>query len=210
MYDFPLNFIPRKDAEVPDTILQTYLNDCKTENSTEDMEARVYFIHELWLTTNKKFNCEKTATDELIKLLTLHVWPKNKKVEPSRKPFSNSGKDISMLDSVLLKGNRIIVLNDQRGEVRNLSRAGHQSIEKCIARASEYVYWSEINAEIKNKVKTAAHVLMSVINSQLKQSCPHEMHEVPWIKIGTGVLKLYKKPLWLLLIIPLSFSTFVI
>ena len=44
-YDFALNYIPENDAVAPDTPSRAYLNDCKTEISTEDMKAHLQLIN---------------------------------------------------------------------------------------------------------------------------------------------------------------------
>ena len=80
--------------------------------------------------TDKKLNtyCEEIATDESLKILTkytLHGWLEKENVEPSVKPFYNSSENISMLNEILLIGNKIIVLSDLHGKVRNTIHSGH-------------------------------------------------------------------------------------
>lgn len=50
---------------------------------------------------------------------------KNQKVEPSVKTFYNIRVAISMLNGLLLKGNRIIIRTDLHGEVQNLINSRH-------------------------------------------------------------------------------------
>ena len=76
-YDFPLTYIPWKDAVVSDTLSRVYLNDCKTGISAENMEAHVYLINKSWPMTDKKLSSyyEISAPEESLKLLakyTLH------------------------------------------------------------------------------------------------------------------------------------------
>ena len=89
------------------------------------MEARVQLIYKSRPMTVKKLNTywEKTVTDKPLKFLVLyilHKWPEKQKVKTSVKAFYISREGISMLNVILLKGNRIIVPTDQCGEVWNL------------------------------------------------------------------------------------------
>ena len=108
-YVFTRNYIPGKDVVVPDILSRAYVNDCKSEISTEDIEAHMYFVNKSRLIiTDKKLYiyCVKTATDESLKLLAkyiLHGWPEKQKVETLVKPFCNSREDISMLNGIPLK-----------------------------------------------------------------------------------------------------------
>ena len=54
--DFTLSYIPWKDAVVPDTQSRAYLNDCKTEISTEDMKTHVHLINKSRPMIDKKLN----------------------------------------------------------------------------------------------------------------------------------------------------------
>ena len=99
---------------------------------------------------------------------------KNKKVEPSVKQFYNSRKNISMLNGMLLKMNKIIVSTNLRGgEVRNLIHSGYEIIEKCIFRAREHVCWPSATAEINDMVSNCS-------------TCHDE--------IGTSIFELDKNP----------------
>ena len=131
-YVFTRNYIPGKDVVVPDILSRAYVNDCKSEISTEDIEAHMYFVNKSRLIiTDKKLYiyCVKTATDESLKLLAkyiLHGWPEKQKVETLVKPFCNSREDISMLNGIPLKEKQNYRPN--WCEVRNLTHSGYQGI----------------------------------------------------------------------------------
>ena len=149
-YDITCNYIAWKGAIIPDTLFGVYLNEFKTEISTEN---------------------------------------------------------VSLLNKILQKGNRIIVPNDLHEKVQNFIQTGYQGIEKCIARARKHFYWPGITAEIKDMVNIWNICLDESNQQPAEPIIPHEIPEIPRTKTGTDMLKLHKK-LWLLLIIKLSFLTF--
>ena len=125
---FTLPYVPQKDAVVSNRLSHTYLNNCKTEIFTEDMEANVHLINKSQPVTYKKLNpyCKEIITDELEKSIVKYMEgskskrKRKRKKKPSVKQFGNIREDTSMLNGILLKGNRILVPTDLRREDWNL------------------------------------------------------------------------------------------
>ena len=56
---------------VPNTLSCAYLNDCKTEVSSEEIESHVHLMNKLWPMIDL---LKKTATDESLKLLAIYIY----------------------------------------------------------------------------------------------------------------------------------------
>lgn len=67
--------------------------------------------------------------------------------------------EISVVKGLVLKGTRIVVSTSLRKEALQKIHTGHLEIEKCIARAKEVMYWSNINHQIKEMIVTCKHCL---------------------------------------------------
>lgn len=197
-YDFDLQYIPGKEAVVPDTLSRAFLNECEPEISTEDMEAHVHLIEAEMPMSDKKLTRyrQATSTDKTLQLLkkyTLNGWPEKNKVELSLTPYYNAREDITLLKGLLLKGKRIIVPNELRREVRNLIHSGHQGIDKCLAQAKEHIYWPGVTAEIKDMINNCSTCLDERNRQSQEPIIPHDIPETPWTKIGADIFDLHRK-----------------
>ena len=61
---------------------------------------------------------------------------------------------LSVLDSLILKGTRIIIPNECRDEVLEKLHEGHFGIDCTRLRARDSVYWLQINQDIETLVKS--------------------------------------------------------
>ena len=62
--------------------------------------------------------------------------------------------ELSILDGLVLKGVRIVILEQCKNEVLEKLHEGHFGIERTKLRARDMVYWPEINADIEALIKT--------------------------------------------------------
>ena len=77
-----------------------------------------------------------------------------------------------------------------------------------IAWTREHVYWSGITAEIKDMVSIC--ILMNTTSTLVNQLYPMKFLKYHWLKLAQTSLNSTKNPVWSLLIIPPSFSTFIL
>ena len=61
---------------------------------------------------------------------------------------------LGILDRLILKGTRIVVLSECRGEILTHLKKGHFGIDHTKLRAHDSVYWPGINKDIESTVKT--------------------------------------------------------
>ena len=118
-------------------------------------------------------------------------WPdKARDVQPHLKPYWAFRDELSIEDSLLLKGGRIIIPRTMRGEILGRIHASHQGIEKCILRAKACVYWPGINDDIEGLVK-GCHTCQRHQKSQPKETLlQHEIPSRPWQVVGVDLFHL--------------------
>ena len=198
-YDFDLKYIPGKDAVVPDALSRAYLDDCDPEISEEDLEAYVHqIVSEMPISDKKLIQYrQSTASDETLQLLaeyTSNGWPIKSKIPKPVRQYYNVREDITAIDGLLLKGHRIIIPSELRSEVRNLIHAGHQGMDKCMARAREHVFWPGITSEIKDMCQNCSACLDERNQQPPEPLIEHDIPESPWTKVATDTFTLFRKP----------------
>ena len=66
---------------------------------------------------------------------------------------------MSVIDGIVMRSWRIVVLGTLQQIALEQLQINHRGIEKMRLLARESIYWDNINADNKNPIKTAQHVL---------------------------------------------------
>ena len=103
--------------------------------------------------TLDQFN-EYTASDEdfkLLKMYVMHGWPSAQQdcVEQLRSYFTFK-EEISFIDGLLFKGNRLIVPKALRNKTLQVLHRSHMGITKTQERARTSFYWPGLNTAVKS------------------------------------------------------------
>ena len=89
-----------------------------------------------------------------------HNWPSTKaEVQKQLQPCWLFKDEIAIFDGIAMKGKRIIVpalLQDSA-----MKHINHMGIEKTRLLACNHIYWVNMNASIKETMRTASHALIS-------------------------------------------------
>ncbi|XP_020906409.1 uncharacterized protein K02A2.6 [Exaiptasia diaphana] len=142
--------------------------------------------------TTSRLEKVKAATllDPLLQKLTRQVmigWPEHRQnCESSLHQFWNFRDEISIIDGILMKGDRIIIPETCQEEILRQIHTGHQGIEKCRLRARRAVYWCKIDKDIEDIVKrcpTCQHHQVS--NS--KETIIQQEALRPWEVVSTDL-----------------------
>ena len=119
--------------------------------SVHDVETDV---HE---TTLDKI-CNHSKTDSTLSLVIQYVldgWPGNANecAEPAQAYFTYK-EELTIVDGLLVKGNRIVIPTDMRHDSLDTLQASHLCLQKTLLRAHTLVFWqgmtADINAQISN------------------------------------------------------------
>ena len=137
-----------------DALSRASLND--TSNSNELVEEQVCSIsQDLPLSIEKKEEfIMETQVDPEMQLLVKYIqegWPRSKSSVPGLiRPYYTFHDELSTADSLVFKGERLVVPKKLRAMVMDKIYYSHLGIQKCKLRAREVVYWPNINKEIED------------------------------------------------------------
>jgi hypothetical protein len=104
---------------------------------------------------------------------------------------------LSVLDSIIYKGSKIVIPQCLRKDMLERIHTGHIGIEKCLKRARDVLFWPTISAEIVDMVSKCI-VCLEHRNSNPKEPLkPHEIPTYAWQVVASD---------WLLLIFIVGIS----
>ena len=141
-------------------------------------------------------NIIRTATesDPVMKELKTTIregWPENKDSLPARiRDYFPFREELTLQNGLVFKGERLVVPESAREEMKARLHASHIGIQGCLRRAREVLYWPGMNRDIENCI-AQCHVCNSQPREQTKEPmiC-HEIPTRPWEKIAVDLFQL--------------------
>ena len=191
-YDMHIEFKPEKELMVADTLSRAFIPTKKQDKETE-AEFQVHLIMSslpMSEIQRKRFR-QETSNDEALQRPQAVVqagWP-NKKSDFTEdiRPYFSIRDEITEMNGILMKGERVIVPSSLRKEMKARIHEGHLGIEKCKARARETMFWPGINGEITEMVQQCSACLATRVYQQKEPLASHEVPAKPWQKVGADL-----------------------
>ena len=147
-----------------------------------------------------------TQTDDelaILKHTIMQGWPKTiKQVPPMLHPYCTFREELTIEDSLIVKGTKIIIPNNQCKTILKLIHEGHLGLNKCKLRAKEMVYWLGLNKQLADLVLNCELCLKYLTAKQKLEpnlTLGQEVPLWPWTKLGTDIFH-FKSVSYLLIV----------
>lgn len=190
-YQVKVQYKPGAEMYIADTLSRAYLPE--TDSSDTDIEAQVHMVISNLPVSNEKLEEFKNETkkDTTLRTLTetvLSGWPETKQQAAKEiQAYWNYRDEISAVEGILFKGERLIVPAAMRAEMLQRVHESHLGIESCRRRARELLFWPGLSQNITDMVNSC-NVCMTHQRQQSKEPLhPHSVPERPWQKIGVDL-----------------------
>ena len=106
---------------------------------------------------------------------------------PETKPYYHIKEELSVVDGIILKVDKVVVPSSMRREMLKCIHEGHMGIEKCKARARDVMYCPRINAEIEDFISKCSVFLQHSNRHQKEPLISHRIPSSAWDKVGTDL-----------------------
>lgn len=112
-------------------------------------------------------------------------WPRGE-----CQPYYNIRAELSVVNRLLVRQNRIVIPQSLRPEMLRRLHEGHLGIEKCKRRARTAIYWPGINADIE-KISSTCDTCIKHLAKQPKEPLTlTDIPDEPWQKVGMDLFHL--------------------
>ena len=191
-YDFELVYTPGKHLILADALSRAAMRSC-VSTTDQDVQCHVNMVSAALPVSDKKSRevAEETAKDTELQRVMENMqngWPVG-----SCPLFYNIRGELSVVDGLLLKQNRIVIPQQLRQDLLQRIHEGHLGVEKCKRRARDTVYWPGINKDIERMI-SRCETCQKHRNKQPKE--PMVLADVPtapWHKVGMDLFHLKGK-----------------
>ena len=157
-YDYSLEYRPGKELFLPDMLSRAPLSETADDNMEEDIALHVHLLTSSLPVSKSKLEEIKDATadDQSLRELKETIksgWPETKAQAPaSIRVYWDVRSELSELDGIILKSERILVPSSMRKEMLERIHQDHMGIEKSKRRARDVLYWPGMNSQISDKI----------------------------------------------------------
>ena len=134
---------------------------------------------------------QETNKDEELQSLKHYIstgWPaKRSQIPVSLHPYWNFRDELTVESGILMKNSKVLIPESLKQKYLKQIHQGHQGIEACRSRAREFVFWVNINSDLKEMVEKC-YICQSQQNSTTSvQKYVSEVPPHPWHTLGSDL-----------------------
>ena len=170
-YDVPIWYKPGKSMIFADHLSQNVDVGISKVPAVPDLNLEVSAL-ELNASPSKLENIRQESECDpqmlILKKLIIQGWPKDIKQCPAPvRSYWNFRDELSIIDGIVVKGNRIVIPLKFHPELLSLLHDdSHLGIDKCIQQAKGSLYWPNISEDIKSIVNKCEKCLANCRHNQ--------------------------------------------
>lgn len=191
-YDISIIHRPGKDIPVADTLSRKHI-EYHDRTLHEGMEAQVHTVISSVPVSDKRLAEIKETTSRdpqlaALKKATLDGWPDTRSQCPLNiQEYWNHRDEISEIDGILFKGEKIIIPSKLRENMIERIHAGHMGVEKSKNRARDLLFWPGMGKQIEAAVEACSICQERRSANPKEPLLSHAIPERPWQVIGTDL-----------------------
>ena len=189
-YDLKVTYKPGKEMFISDCLSRAYLDE--TIEDLNSKELTVNLLTYLAVSEEKrKVIQEETEQDSEMNQLRKVVeqgWPeKQEKIPKEIKPYWNFRDEITCMDGMLFKGDKLIVPAKLRPEMLQKIHEAHTGIVKCKLRARQSLFCPGMSKRVEEYVSKCEICVLHQNKNPKEPLIRTELAERPWSKISVDL-----------------------
>ena len=198
-YDFQLTYTPGKYMYVADSLSRAHGNKIPKSSVETDVQVTVDAVIENIQMSKGKFQevAQETKKDSVMcKLINqiIHGWPEFRvECDVSLQPYWNYRDELSVIDGVVFKGNRVVIPTSLRSMMLKKIHQGHLGEIKCKNRARQVLFWPQMGRDIENVVRNCETCIKYRNKQQSEPLQPLPVTSRVWSRISTDLFELKNK-----------------
>ena len=160
---------------------------------TSDLEEVIHAVVKTLPVSDQKMKQLELATSDDPQLQCVmstirRGWPEMRtNCPPSISDFWNFRDELSIIQCIVFKGEKILVPKALRAEMMTKIHSSHMGIEKTTERAREILFWPGMTADLHNYVSACEICARRAPSNPKEPLLPHDIPIRPWQKVGTDI-----------------------
>ena len=138
-----------------------------------------------------KIETQKDATLQMLIKTIREGWPCNKQnLAHELAPFFELRDTLSVDDDIVLKGERILIPESLRKEIKQKLHAAHLGYDSMMRRVRDTAYWPGIHSEIMTIANTCERCQEAKLRNCRMPLRQHNKGALPWEKVATDLFEI--------------------
>ena len=193
-YDLKVKYKPGSTLFLADHLSRAYLNEAK-EDLLSDTDLSVNYLTFLPVSKENQLKIKNaTKQDEEMQILrdtVLKGWPQRKdQVPPIIRPYWNFRDEITFVEEMLFKGQKLIVPKSLRKEMLAIIHESHLGINKCKSRARDSLFWIGMASEVEQTVRNCTVCAQNQRANVKEPLIPGIIPDRPWSHVSADIMEL--------------------
>ena len=190
-YDFVPQHIPGRINVIADSLSRVTPLEFQDSNAEKDILAVNFLQYSSIEERERDEMLQETSKDKELQSLKHYIstgWPsKRSQIPVSLHPYWNFRDELTVEGGILMKNSKVLIPETLRQKYLKQIHQGHQGIKACRSRAREFVFWVNINSDLKEMVEKC-DICQSQQNSTASiQKYVSEVPPHPWHTLGSDL-----------------------
>ena len=190
-YDFVPQHIPGRINVRADSLSRVTPLEFQDSNAEKDIRAVNFLQYSSIEERERDEMLQETFKDKELQSLKHYIstgWPaKRSQIPVSLHPYWNFRDELTVESGILMKNSKVLIPETLKQKYLKQIHQGHQGIEACRSRAREFVFWVNINSDLKEMVEKC-DICQSQQNSTTSvQKYVSEVPPHPWHTLGSDL-----------------------
>lgn len=158
-FNYTISHVPGKELTIADSLSRAPVS--KTSTTDQRLQSEVTsYVHLVVGNLPQQINSYRRSKNTRRKTLCVRAsefcksgWPEKRKLSAELKPYKSISDQISVVNGLLLRGNRIIIPQPLRKTMLEKLHSSHQGVTKCRERARQSVWWPGFSKQLNQTVQ---------------------------------------------------------
>ena len=190
-YDFVPQHIPGRINVIADSLSRVTPLEFQDSNAEKVILAVNFLQYSSVEERERDEVLRETSKDKELQSLKHYIstgWPaKRSQIPVSLHPYWNYRDELMVESGILMKNSKVLIPETLRQKYLIQIHQGHQGIEACRSRAREFVFWVNINNDLKEIVEKCDICQSQQNSTPIVQNYISEVPPHPWHTLGSDL-----------------------
>ena len=190
-YEFEPQHIPGRNNVISDALSRVTPLEFQDSNAEKDILAVNFLQYSSIEERERDEVLQETNKDKELQMLKYYIstgWPARRSQIPMiLHPYWNFRDELTIESGILMKNSKVLIPETLKQKYLKQIHQGHQGIEACRSRAREFVFWTNLNNDLKELVEKcdlcqSQQNSFTVVQKYISEGPPH-----PWHTVGSDL-----------------------
>ena len=190
-YDFVPQHIPGRNNVISDVLSRVTPLEFQDSNAEKDILTVNFLQYSSIEEKERDEVLQETNKDKELQSLKHYIstgWPtKRSQIPVSLHPYWNFRDELTIESGILMKNSKVLIPETLKQKYLMQIHQGHQGIEACRSRAREFVFWININNDLKELVEKCDICQSQQNSTAIVQKYVSEVPPHPWHTLGSDL-----------------------